>query len=64
MDSKGLQLVVADNGVGKTTTTPSQGTGFGSQLASLLTRQLNRTMREENRNGMRYVFEFEKGVWN
>lgn len=40
-----LYLEVADNGVGKSGLT--QGTGFGSQLVDLLTRQLNGKMREE-----------------
>jgi two-component sensor histidine kinase len=51
-----LHLEVADNGKGKTGTT--QGTGFGSQLINLLTKQLNGVMREENVNGMRVVFDF------
>jgi two-component system, sensor histidine kinase PdtaS len=40
-----LYLEVADNGVGKSGLT--QGTGFGTQLVDLLTRQLNGKMREE-----------------
>jgi len=58
-DQKTLQLVVADNGVGKTVNVESKGTGFGSQLVALLTRQLNGTMREENGDGMKVVFEFK-----
>jgi len=57
-ETKGLQLIVADNGIGKTATAPSQGTGFGSQLVNLLTRQLGGTMREENGDGMKVIFEF------
>lgn len=51
-----LHLEVADNGNGKIGAT--QGTGFGSQLITLLTSQLNGIMREENLNGTRILFEF------
>ncbi|GAB4490733.1 MAG: hypothetical protein OHK0019_09940 [Saprospiraceae bacterium] len=51
-----LRLEVADNGIGKSGMT--QGTGFGAQLISLLTRQLDGTMREEIREGTKVCFEF------
>jgi two-component sensor histidine kinase len=52
-----LVLEVSDNGVGKTTLT--HGTGFGSQLITLLTQQLNGTIIEEVNNGMHTYFEFK-----
>ena len=52
-----LRLEVADNGVGKSGIT--HGTGFGGRLVSLLTTQLNGTMREENRNGTIIIFDFK-----
>jgi len=52
-----LQMQVSDNGVGKNGIT--QGTGFGGQLISLLTRQLSGTMREESINGTQIIFEFK-----
>ncbi|CAH8281605.1 two-component sensor histidine kinase [Mariniflexile fucanivorans] len=52
-----LHLEVADNGIGKSGIT--QGTGFGSQLISLLTRQLNGTMTEDYSNGTSFVFNFQ-----
>lgn len=52
-----LHLEVADNGMGKTGTT--QGTGFGTQLIQLLTKQLNGIMQEDNANGMRVIFDFK-----
>ena len=52
-----LRLEVADNGVGKSGIT--HGTGFGGQLISLLTQQLNGTMSEENQGGTRLIFEFK-----
>jgi two-component system, sensor histidine kinase PdtaS len=51
-----LHLEVSDNGIGKNGTT--QGTGFGSQLVQLLTRQLNGTMREEVHGGTVVHFDF------
>jgi two-component system, sensor histidine kinase PdtaS len=51
-----LYLRVADNGVGKGGL--SNGTGFGSQLLSLLTQQLNGSMREEINNGTSFFFDF------
>jgi two-component sensor histidine kinase len=53
-----LHLAVCDNGVGKTGVT--HGTGFGNQLISLLTRQLNGTMKEEIDNGTRVYFDFKQ----
>ena len=51
-----LRLEVTDNGVGKSGII--QGTGFGGQLISLLTRQLNGTMKESNNNGTQVIFDF------
>ena len=51
-----LHMEVSDNGIGKSGLT--QGTGFGAQLISLLTRQLSGKMREEFRNGTHILFEF------
>lgn len=51
-----LHLEVADDGVGKSGLT--QGTGFGGQLVSLLTRQLSGSMREEVKNGTTIYFDF------
>jgi len=52
-----LHLVVSDNGVGKSAMT--KGTGFGGQLISLLTMQLNGKMTEENLNGTTVLFDFK-----
>lgn len=52
-----LHLEVSDNGVGKSGIT--HGTGFGGQLISLLTRQLNGSMKEENNNGTQVFFDFK-----
>ncbi len=52
-----LHLMFSDNGVGKSGIT--QGTGFGGQLISLLTNQLNGTMTEKNQNGTTLIFDFK-----
>ncbi len=52
-----LQMQVSDNGVGKSGIV--KGTGFGGQLISLLTQQLDGTMKEENNNGTHVFFEFK-----
>lgn len=51
-----LHLEVSDDGVGKQGLT--KGTGFGTQLVSLLTRQLSGAMREEVNNGTTIYFDF------
>lgn len=52
-----LHLVVEDDGIGKSDHTA--GTGFGTQLISLLTKQLNGSIKEETGNGTRIVFDFK-----
>lgn len=52
-----LHLEVADNGVGKSGIT--HGTGFGGQLVSLLTQQLNGIMTEKSQNGTTLIFDFK-----
>jgi len=50
-------MLVSDNGVGKSSII--QGTGFGGQLVSLLTRQLGGTVKEDSNNGTHIFFEFK-----
>lgn len=52
-----LHLEVSDNGIGKSGVT--HGTGFGGQLVSLLTRQLNGSMKERVQNGTTVLFDFK-----
>jgi two-component sensor histidine kinase len=51
-----LHLEVADDGIGKHGAV--RGTGFGTELISLLTRQLRGSMREEVHNGTTVSFDF------
>jgi len=53
-----LHLRVSDNGIGKQSGLSPKGTGFGSQLVQLLTRQLNGTMQESSEEGLGTTFLF------
>ena len=58
-DEEHLYLKVTDNGIGKTLGEKPKGTGFGSQLISLLTQQLNGTFSEVHQNGTAVFFQFK-----
>ncbi|MEB2782260.1 tetratricopeptide repeat protein [Algoriphagus sp. C2-6-M1] len=53
-----LFLKVSDNGIGIMETSKTKGTGFGSELISLLTRQLDGQMTLVNETGTSFSFEF------
>jgi two-component sensor histidine kinase len=53
-----LKLKVSDNGIGKVKGLAPKGTGFGSQLISLLTLQLNGKMTEYSESGTFTEFDF------
>jgi len=53
-----LFLKVSDNGVGIMENSTTKGTGFGSELISLLTRQLDGEMTLVNNSGTAFSFEF------
>lgn len=57
-EQENLKLLVRDNGIGKTEGLAPKGTGFGSQLVKLLTRQLNGKMIERNEEGTYVEFDF------
>jgi len=52
-----LNLEISDNGIGKSDSI--QGTGFGGQLISLLTNQLNGSLKEILQNGTTIIFDFK-----
>lgn len=54
-----LLLKVSDNGIGKTQGSKPKGTGFGTQLIELLTKQLNGTISEDHQNGTAVHFNFK-----
>lgn len=55
-----LQLLITDDGIGKTDNQPSKGTGFGTQLVDLLTRQVGGKLTYENNNGTVVSLLFKK----
>ncbi|MBT8297325.1 MAG: histidine kinase [Maribacter sp.] len=54
-----LYLKVSDDGIGKSDTKEYIGTGFGTKLIQLLTRQLEGKMKLDVENGTQVSFEFQ-----
>lgn len=55
-----LRLCIADNGIGKSLNGKAQGSGFGTQLVELLTRQLEGTLFQEVDNGTTISVQFKR----
>lgn len=55
-----LQLSIIDNGVGKAENASIKGTGFGTQLVDLLTRQLDGKLTQTVENGTMISIQFTK----
>ncbi|MCB0685705.1 MAG: tetratricopeptide repeat protein [Saprospiraceae bacterium] len=55
-----LVLTVKDNGIGIDADKQSAGTGFGSQLIHLLTRQLRGTLHQESKDGTTITIKLKK----
>lgn len=55
-----LNLKVSDNGVGKTLSSLPKGTGFGTQLVDLLTRQIDGNLVQEVNDGTMISINFKK----
>jgi two-component sensor histidine kinase len=55
-----LKLTITDDGIGKVKDQPAKGTGFGTQLIALLTRQLDGKLTYENKNGTIVSLLFKK----
>lgn len=53
-----LELRISDDGIGKIINEKSKGTGFGTMLISLLTKQLNGTISYEIKNGTKVSLVF------
>ncbi|NNV54809.1 sensor histidine kinase [Limnovirga soli] len=54
------QLKISDNGIGKAVNETAKGTGFGTQLVSLLTKQLDGKLTYEINNGTIVTLIFKK----
>jgi two-component system, sensor histidine kinase PdtaS len=59
VDSNIYSLKISDNGIGKIPNSQAKGTGFGTQLVSLLTRQIDGKLEEKNENGMVISINFK-----
>ncbi|SOE21758.1 Two-component sensor histidine kinase, contains HisKA and HATPase domains [Spirosomataceae bacterium TFI 002] len=55
-----LELNITDDGIGKNEDSPAKGTGFGTMLIDLLTKQLNGTISYKNENGTKVSLVFNK----
>lgn len=61
-DDRHLHLSIADNGIGKNKNEKIKGSGFGTQLITLLTRQLQGKMEEDHLNGTRVSFLLKRAA--
>ena len=55
-----FQLKISDNGIGKTPDAKALGTGFGTQLVDLLTRQIDGKLIQDVSNGTLILINFER----
>ena len=53
------ELIVSDNGVGHSNQDNIQSTGFGTQLITLLTKQLDGVIEKTNKNGTTISITFK-----
>jgi two-component sensor histidine kinase len=60
LNDNNFQLKISDNGVGKPLDAKAKGTGFGTQLVDLLTRQIDGKLIQEVSNGTTVFIEFKK----
>ncbi len=61
--SGGLVLKISDNGIGKPMNSAPKGTGFGTQLIALLTKQLDGQMQYEVNGGTIVSLTFKNPKW-
>jgi two-component sensor histidine kinase len=57
-----FQLKISDNGVGKALDATVKGTGFGTQLVDLLTRQIDGKLMQDVSNGTMILINFKRQV--
>lgn len=60
LDKDNLSLKISDNGIGKSLNTKAKGTGFGTQLVDLLTRQIDGKLIQEVNNGTIISINFKR----
>lgn len=62
LNEEDFQLKISDNGVGKPIDAEVKGTGFGTQLVELLTRQIDGQLIQEISNGTMIQINFKRQV--
>ncbi|MCH6235795.1 sensor histidine kinase [Cognataquiflexum rubidum] len=62
LNNDNFQLKISDNGVGKPLIGKALGTGFGTQLVDLLTRQIDGKLIQDVSNGTLILINFERQV--
>ncbi|GAB2613043.1 hypothetical protein GCM10027035_06790 [Emticicia sediminis] len=60
IDKNNLTLKISDNGIGKSLDTKAKGTGFGTQLVDLLTRQIGGKLTQEVQEGTIISINFKR----
>jgi len=60
LNEDNFQLKISDNGVGKALGAKVQGTGFGTQLVDLLTRQIDGSLIQDISNGTMILINFKR----
>lgn len=60
LSENNFQLKISDNGVGKSLDAKAKGTGFGSQLVDLLTRQIDGKLSQDVSKGTMILIDFKK----
>jgi two-component sensor histidine kinase len=60
LDKDNLSLKISDNGIGKSLNTQAKGTGFGTQLVDLLTRQIGGKLVQEVNDGTMISINFKR----
>jgi two-component sensor histidine kinase len=62
LNEDNFQLKISDNGVGKALDAKAKGTGFGTQLVDLLTRQIDGNLMQDVSNGTMILINFKRQV--
>lgn len=62
LNEDNFQLKISDNGVGKTLDSKAKGTGFGTQLVDLLTRQIDGKLMQDVSNGTMILINFNRPI--
>ena len=60
VDKDNLSLKISDNGIGKSINAQAKGTGFGTQLVDLLTKQIDGKLLQEVHNGTIISINFKR----